>query len=448
MAASSVIALGRHTVTGMIAASGRQFKDWSSSYRLFEKERVDRGALFKPVMSEVCSLTDEAAPVFAMMDDTLLRKKGKKVCGTQWRRDPLGPAFHTNFAWGQRFLQLSVALPDSDGSGRARAIPIDFIHAPTPTKPKRTDPLEDWEAWRKEQEFAKVSAVGARRIEALRDEIPDRKIVVAVDGGFTNSTVFRDIPENTVFIGRIRKDARLYNPPETEEERRGRKRFYGIPLQTPEQLRQDETIPWQQVEAYAAGRRHGFDVKAIPSVRWRGTKDRDALLVVIRPLAYRKSAGTRLLYRQPAYLLCTDEKLPLEQLLQAYLWRWEIELNFRDEKTVLGVGEAQVRTPRAAESVPALIVASYSFLLLAAHKTGVQQGCVPQPKWRKTKASDRLSTQQIIALFRCELWGLGMSSIKTYFASLKASTRSTFYSIKVSNAAATSLKAAVCYAFK
>ncbi|MDR2051685.1 MAG: hypothetical protein LBQ63_07950, partial [Deltaproteobacteria bacterium] len=38
-------------------------------------------------------------------------------------------------------------------------------------------------------------------------------------------------------------------------------------------------------------------------------------------------------YRNPAYLLCTDPDLPVERLLQAYLWRWEIELNFRDEKT-------------------------------------------------------------------------------------------------------------------
>ena len=314
--------------------------------------------------------------------------------------------------------------------------------------PKQAASVEEWDAWRAKKELTKVSAVGARRIKALRDEIPDREIVIAVDGGFTNSTVFRDIPENTVFIGRVRKDARLYAIPKAEEVRRGRKRFYGTPLQTPEQMRQDESIPWQKVEAFAAGRRHDFDIKAIPAVRWRGTGDRDALLVIIRPLAYRKSAGSRLLYRQPAYLLSTDADLPLEQLLQAYLWRWEIELNFRDEKTVLGVGEAQVRDPKASESVPSLIVASYSLLLLAAHKAGAHQGCVPQPAWRKEKASDRLSTQQIIALFRSELWGLGIDSIKTHFVSARPSTRSTVYCPKVSKTVATSLKAAVCFAFK
>jgi hypothetical protein len=40
------------------------------------------------------------------------------------------------------------------------------------------------------------------------------------------------------------------------------------------------------VEAFAAGKRHSFDVKTIPGIRWRGTGGRDVRLVVVRPLAY------------------------------------------------------------------------------------------------------------------------------------------------------------------
>ena len=64
-------------------------------------------------------------------------------------------------------------------------------------------------------------------------------------------------------------------------------------------------------------------------------------LVIIRPLAYRLTKNSRLLYRQPAYLICTDTELEIEKLLQAYLWRWEIEVNFREQKTLLGCGQAQ-----------------------------------------------------------------------------------------------------------
>ena len=39
----------------------------------------------------------------------------------------------------------------------------------------------------------------------------------------------------------------------------------------------------------------------------------------------------------------TKLNLPVEKLLQYYLWRWGIEVNFRDEKTLIGTGQAQVR---------------------------------------------------------------------------------------------------------
>lgn len=144
----------------------------------------------------------------------------------------------------------------------------------------------------------------------------------------------------SLLIGRIRKDAKLYEVPQNEPIRRGRKKFYGKPLPTPEELRQDDNIPWQKVEAFAAGKRHVFDVKTITPVCWRGSGPRDIRIVIIRPLAYRPSKGAKLMYRNPAYLICSDTQLSLDRLLQAYLWRWEIEVNFRDEKTILGVGEA------------------------------------------------------------------------------------------------------------
>ena len=91
-------------------------------------------------------------------------------------------------------------------------------------------------------------------------------------------------------------------------------------------------------------------------------------LVVVAPLGYRLRKNSKLLYRKPAYLICTDSQLAIEALLQAYLWRWDIEVNFRDEKTLLGVGQAQVRHPVSAQSVPALAVAAYALLLLAARQ--------------------------------------------------------------------------------
>jgi hypothetical protein len=95
-----------------LTAGGQQFMDWSSAYRIFSKQKVDMSKLFKVVCASTIEELDEGSNIVVSMDDTILKKTGKKIPGTSWKRDPLGPAFQTNFIWGQRFLQISMALPE------------------------------------------------------------------------------------------------------------------------------------------------------------------------------------------------------------------------------------------------------------------------------------------------------------------------------------------------
>ena len=137
-------------------------------------------------------------------------------------------------------------------------------------------------------------------------------------------------------------------------------------------------------------------------------------IMVIAPLRYRLSKKGPLLYRQPAYLICTDPDLPPEKILQAYLWRWDIEINFRDEKTLLGTGQAEVRNPISVKAVPQMMVASYSLLLLAGiHNWGIKGIPQPQniPKWQNPNKKYRASTNDLIKQLRHELWADSISSI-------------------------------------
>jgi len=286
LAMGSLLALGKHTITGALCASGRQFEDWSSAYRLFSQERIDIDGLFLPAISEVMDREAKDQPLHVMMDDTIVRKRGRQIPGTRWMRDPLGPAFHTNFVWGQRYLQMSAALPDNDMDGRARGIPIGFWHAPSVKKPRKGQGEECWEEYRELKKKTRISALGASRLHELHERLPDKRIICSADGSFTNREVLRNLPDNTVYIGRIRKDAKLSEVPD-KTSGKGRRRIYGKDLPTPEEIRQDDTIPWQQVKAYAVDRLHDFDVKVIREVRWRASGERDLLLMVIRPLSYR-----------------------------------------------------------------------------------------------------------------------------------------------------------------
>ena len=80
--------------------------------------------------------------------------------------------------------------------------------------------------------------------------------------------------------------------------------------------------------------------------------------------------------------------------------------NFRDEKTLLGCGQAQVRTPQAVEKVPAFIVALYALLQMAAHNTYRKQTkrVLPRPRWYPNTKTKRLTSREIINLLRTEMW--------------------------------------------
>jgi hypothetical protein len=388
----------------LLCAQSRTQRDWSADYRAYSQGRLDPGLLFQGVRNLVEEQLQPTAPLVVAWDDSVLRKRGWKVHGVAWRRDPLSPPFGVNFVPGQRVLQASAALPGANGE--ARMIPIDFIHCPTARRPGKNADATQQSAYKEAARQANINRVALERMQALRAQLNiQRHLHWVVDNRFVNRTVLSQLPEKSALIGRMRKDAALFDPP-TQQPATGRHRLYGEQAPTPEQVRQDESRPWQTVQCFASGKMHSFKVKTMGPVVSKLRKE-PIQVVVVAPLGYRLRKGGKLLYRQPAYILCTDLQMALETLLQEYLWRWDIEVNFRDEKTLLGVGQAQVRTVESTQRVPALAVGAYAMLQLASHKaygSNGQPDSIARPKWQKGHESPRPSTARLINELRFDLW--------------------------------------------
>jgi len=140
-------------------------------------------------------------------------------------------------------------------------------------------------------------------------------------------------------------------------------------------------------------------------VHWqRGAGKRPLRLIVIAPTPYRKNQSKRLYYRDPAYLLTSDLHSSVKQLLQIYFDRWQIEVNHREEKDTLGVGQAQLWNVTAVPKQPVLAVAAYSALLLAPIRAfGAERGqaYAGLPKWRRN--ARRPSCLELVTLLRKEM---------------------------------------------
>jgi DDE superfamily endonuclease len=407
--------LRAHRTSTAICASGRQFQDWSADYRVCSRSPWEPRQLFDVVLDRLPGLLPSPeAPVFAALDDTILKKTGRRIPGVKILRDPLSPPFRVNFCYGLRFVQASVLVSSLGAAGPARALPVRFDFAPPANKPKKDASPEDKARYRKEQKALSMSQVGLKAIASLRaslDERPEtsqRWLIVSGDGSYTNQTVMRGLPERTTYIGRIRKDAKLYYPlPPQSGKSPGRPRRYGPVAPTPEQILDDDSIALVSVKCFAAGQLREIPVKVLASgVCWRKTgADLPVQIVVIKALGYRLRKGSKLLYRRPAFLVCTDPGLDLATLIQAYINRWEIECNHRDEKSLLGVAHGQVWNPNSVRRLPQLQVAGYSLLLLASILSSGflrTDEYLPLPKWRRK--SIRPSLLDLLALLRHQIF--------------------------------------------
>lgn len=409
-----------HRTSPAIGASGRQFQDGSADYRVGSRSPWEPRPWFAVVWDHRADrLPSSAAPVWAALDDTILQKTGRRIPGVKVLRDPRSPPFQVNFCYGLRFVPVSALVSPRHAVGPARARPVRFDFAPPAHKPNQNAPAQAWEQYQQEQKTRTLWWAGVDAIVRLRarlDQRPatrDRPWMVSGDGSYTNRNGIRRLPERTPYIGPARKDVkRHYALPASSPKPQGRPRRYGPVAPTPEEVLKDPSIPVVKVPCLAAGQLRDPPVKVLRLVYWRKTgADMPLQWVGIQPLGYRLRKGSKLLYRPSAFLVCTDPDLDLAMLVQAYIHRWEIECNHRDEKSLLGVAQGQVWNPNSVRRLPALPVAGYSLLLLASIlSSGFQRTdeYLPLPKWRNK--SIRPSLLDLLALLRDQIFATAVDS--------------------------------------
>ncbi len=404
-ALGGLVCLGRRTISRIIWTNGRQKLGWAPEYFLHSRCPWDPQHLFSPILKRAlpwCS----GNYIGIAVDDTRLHKTGRMIRQAFFQRDPLSPPFHVNLMLGLRFLQASLLVPLHKHSPvSTRALPIRFQEASRVQKPGRKASAEEWKQYRIAARLHNLSQQFVTTVHQLRQTFNlcgavSKTLLLAVDGSFCNRTVFALVVMGVEIIARARKDAVL-----CFRAALGSRRFYDLNKFTPEQVRQDASIPWNETKLFYGGKRRRVRYKLLSDLYWQGGARKRALrLLVVAPTPYRMRKNGRLYYRQPAYLLTTDLKGHAHTLLQTYFDRWQIEVNHREEKDTLGVGQAQLWNDISVPKQPVLAVASYSALLLASLLAfGAERGSAyaELPRWRRN--ARRPSCLDLITLLRKEM---------------------------------------------
>jgi len=403
-ALGGLLCLGRRTLSRIIWTNGGQQRSGSAEYFLHSRSPWEAQQLFAPILRRGLALC-HGRYLGVAVDDTRLRKTGRCIPQAFYTRDPLSPPFHPNLMLGLRFLQASLLVPLHRRAAIAtRALPIRFQHAPCLQRPRRKASAEQWKQFRSARKQYNLSQYFVTLVSELRQACDSagaaaKLLLLVVDGSFCNRTVFTAPLDRTHLLARARKDAPLcFAAPS------GSHRFYAIERFTPEQVRQDCSRPWLSTKIFYGGKRRSVRYKDLGPLYWQGGARRRPLrLFVVAPTPYFKRQSGRRYYRQPAYLLTTDLVGPARTLLQFYFDRWQIEINHREEKDTLGVGQAQLWNPISVPKQPVLAVAAYSGLLLAsllAYGPAREPVYAALPKWRRR--AHRPSCLDLITLLRKE----------------------------------------------
>ena len=404
-ALGSLVCLGRRCLTRIIWTNGGQNRSWSAEYFLHSRCQWEPQQLFQPILQRALAYCPQRL-VGVAIDDTRLRKTGRAIPQAFYQRDPSSPPFHLNLMLGLRFLQASLLVPlHRNALVGTRALPIRFQEVSRIKRPGKKATEEMQKQYKEAVKQKNLSRSFVDMGKQLRQELDDaggqdKVLVLAGDGSFCNRTCFGDIPERSILLVRARKDAKLCFRAAEDS-----RRFYAVEKFTPEQVRKDESRTYKTTKIFYGGKRRKVRYKEIARVYWqRGAKQLPLRLLVIAPTPYRKSKSKKLYYRDPAYLLTTDLCCSLKQLLQIYFDRWQIEVNHREEKDTLGVGQAQLWNITSVPKQPVLAVAAYSALLLASLQAfGAERGeaYAQLPRWRRN--ARRPSALDLITLLRKEM---------------------------------------------
>jgi hypothetical protein len=405
-AVASLICLGRRTLTRIIWTIGNENKSWSGEYFLHSRSPWSVDQLFGPVAKRGVQYC-RGQLLGVVLDDTSVKKTGTRIRQAFWSRDPMSPPFNINMRLGIRFLQFAIVLPlHHTLHAAARTIPILFEEVSAAKKPRKG--RKDYEQKMKEyRELSKIHNLPRRALAALTKirqmldlaGVAKKTIIIIGDGAFCNRRMFSYAVDRMHLLVRCRKDLKLCKRSESA------RRFYDENKFTPTHVLKDESIPWKETRIFYGGKNRLLRYKEILNIFWEsGAKRRPLRLFVVAGTPYRVRKTGRLRQRDTGFLLTTLVEGHTKNLLQLYFDRWQIEVNHREEKDTLHVGQAQLHNYTAVPKQPAFVVAAYSALLLASLKAfGPDRTDVysPLPRWRAN--ASRPSCLDLVSLLRKEV---------------------------------------------
>jgi hypothetical protein len=262
--------------------------------------------------------------VLLAIDDSPTKRYGPKVQGAGIHHDPTpGPAGHP-FCYGHIWVTLAVIVRHP--AWGTIGLPIwSWLYV------RRCDLAKipakyNWTFQTKLEQAADLVLRAAETLQFLGR----KELWVVSDGAYAKRPFVRPVLElGVTLVGRLRKDAALFDLPPVEKiKRRGRKRKYGV-NRLSLRKRAAHRQGWIDAPCTVYGQ---VIVKRVKTFVATHRTFGGAIRVVI----VQERSG-------PEFFYCTDVNASLAEIIEAFADRSAIEQVFHDVKEVWGSGQQQVR---------------------------------------------------------------------------------------------------------
>ena len=384
----AILAPGQRTVTSILRITGlareRRFVNY---HRVLNRAAWCPRAASRLLLGLLVAAFAPKGPVVLGIDDTIERRRGKRIAAKGIYRDPVQSS-HGHFvkASGLRWLSLMLLTP-IPWAQRVWALPFLTALAPSERycqqRGRRHKKLTDW---------ARQLVLQTRRW------LPGRNLVVVADSAFAALEFLAATSRHGVaVITRLRLDAALYDPaPPRLPGTNGRPRTKGKRLATLSEVLTDPATTWQRITVpnwYGCGERD-IEISTNTAVWRHGGMP----IVPIRWVLVRDPLSRF----DPQALLCTDQTCDPVQVLRWFVQRWQVEVTFREVRDHLGVETQRQWSDKAiARTTPCLLGLFSLVTLLGRQLTPHARRATATSAWYRKQ---RPTFSDTLAAVRRELW--------------------------------------------
>jgi hypothetical protein len=252
---------GKRTVCGMLAGAGLS-RAWSHdrAHSFFSRARWnpdDLGVCAAKLV--IALLVPGGEPVEVLIDDTLFKRRGKKVWAASW--------FHDG----------SAAGPAKTGSGNNWVVMAVCVRLPMMRRPVAVPVMAKLVI--KDTMSASRLWLARRMVTRLSRELPGRQVSVTADSAYAGEEL-KKLPGTVTWTTRLRVNAALHDLPPEPTGKKGRPRVKGDRL--PSLAKIAAAAAFSQVRVTRYGKRETIAVHAFTCLWYSVTGTAPVTVILIR----------------------------------------------------------------------------------------------------------------------------------------------------------------------